>query len=159
MNDLDALEALAKAALWTGDWHDAGCNTVECKYPEGSELAGEHDEIAHPVPLGITGYIAAVQPKTILSLIAEVRALRDDNKRMRGLLKRPIAMKIGGSMYDGFSEMVAVDALTRPVARAKRVTVYYGEKRDYIELPGQRRDARESEKRAFIDGLLTAFSR
>lgn len=71
------------------------------------------------------------------ALEADVRALRDDNKRMRGLLKRPIAMKIrwGGmkeSMCDGFSEMVAVDALTRSVARAKRVTVYYGEKRDYI---------------------------
>lgn len=76
MTDLDQLEALAKAALWTGDWN-ASCGTVDCAYPADSKLAGEFDEIAHPVPLGVSDYIAAAQPRAILELIAEVRTLRE----------------------------------------------------------------------------------
>lgn len=77
MIDIDALELLAKAAQWTGDWN-ASCGTVDCSYPADSKFAGEFDEIAHPVPVGVSDYIAAAQPKVALALIAEVRALRED---------------------------------------------------------------------------------
>ncbi|MBB3004387.1 hypothetical protein FHX57_006769 [Paraburkholderia tropica] len=78
--DLEKLEELAKGALWTGDWYDAGCNTVMCKYPDGGDFAGECDEIAHPCPTGITRFMAAAQPKAILELIAEVRRLRETTR-------------------------------------------------------------------------------
>ena len=63
--DTTRLRELAAAALWTGRWYDAGCNTVQCDYNGGEE----HDEIAHPCPLGITEYIAAVHPAAILEIL------------------------------------------------------------------------------------------
>jgi hypothetical protein len=70
--------------------------------------------------------------ETILELIAEVRRLRE-------ALNTPIAMKVRWSpmsenMIDGFSEALAEGSLTRNVARAKSVTVYYGEKRVYTSM-------------------------
>lgn len=63
--DTTRLRELAAAALWTGRWYDAGCNTVQCDYSNKKE----HDEIAHPCPLGITEYIAAVHPAAILEIL------------------------------------------------------------------------------------------
>lgn len=158
--DLDNLEELARAALWTGDWN-ASCGTVDCAYPADSEFAGEFDEIAHPVPVGVSDYIAAAQPKVALALIAEVRALRtrleidprhpydgiycrDETIRqlegevraLRAKLSTPIAMgctysPIESSMMSGFSRDVAKDVLTREPIKTKSITVYYGEKRIY----------------------------
>ncbi len=67
----DKLRQLANDALWTGGWYDAGCNTVHCDYDGKDE---HHDEIAHPCPLGVTGYIAAVHPRQILALLDELDA-------------------------------------------------------------------------------------
>lgn len=69
MTNWTELKRLAEEASWTGRWYDAGCNTVMCTYVDKD--VSDHDEIAHPCPLGITGFIAAANPKTILSLIAE----------------------------------------------------------------------------------------
>ncbi|MBU9420805.1 hypothetical protein KTE23_30090, partial [Burkholderia multivorans] len=67
--DVKKLRELAQAALWTGNWYDAGCNTLMCTYPENSgDLSGESDEIAHPCPLGLVEYMEAAQPKAILAL-------------------------------------------------------------------------------------------
>lgn len=83
MTDIDKIEALAKEAEWTGRWYYAGCNTVECKYPPSTHnYAGQVDEIAHPVPLNVAPFIAEANPETVLALIAEVRALRDDKARL-----------------------------------------------------------------------------
>ena len=62
---LERLRELAEKALWTGEWYNAGCNTVQCTYNEENE----HGEIAHPEPLEICEYLSAVQPKTILELL------------------------------------------------------------------------------------------
>lgn len=75
MVDLDKLERAANAASWTGHWYDAGCNTVNCDY--NSKSSEGHDEICHPVSLGITEHIANCEPSAILELIAHIRALRE----------------------------------------------------------------------------------
>jgi hypothetical protein len=77
MITLGELERLAKESLWTGDWN-ASCGTVDCAYSADSKFAGEFDEIAHPVPNGVSDYIAAAQPKAILELVGEVRRLQED---------------------------------------------------------------------------------
>lgn len=69
MTNWTELKRLAEEASWTGRWYDAGCNTVMCTYVDKD--VSDHDEIAHPCPLGITGFIAAANPKTILALTAE----------------------------------------------------------------------------------------
>lgn len=61
------LRRLAQDAAWTGRWYDDGCNTVLCDY--GKSDSSEHDEIAHPCPLGISTYLAAVHPAAILTLL------------------------------------------------------------------------------------------
>ena len=87
MINLDELERLAKESLWTGDWN-ASCGTVDCAYSADSKFAGEFDEIAHPVPNGVSDYIAAAQPKAILELVAEVRRLREDAMRYQWMRDR-----------------------------------------------------------------------
>lgn len=74
MTDWTELKRLAEEASWTGRWYDAGCNTVMCTYVDKD--VSDHDEIAHPCPLGITAYIAAVHPAAILTLIAENERLQ-----------------------------------------------------------------------------------
>ncbi len=69
--DTTALRRLASAALWTGRWYDAGCNTVNCTYAD-AQTSDEVGEIAHPCPLGLTDYLVAVQPSAILSLLDSI---------------------------------------------------------------------------------------
>lgn len=83
MTNWTELKRLAEEASWTGRWYDAGCNTVMCTYVDKD--VSDHDEIAHPCPLGITGFIAAANPKTILALIAENERLRADGNDVFGL--------------------------------------------------------------------------
>ncbi|WP_261524494.1 hypothetical protein [Burkholderia multivorans] len=84
--DVKKLRELAQAALWTGNWYDAGCNTLMCTYPENSgDLSGESDEIAHPCPLGLVGYMEAAQPKAILALCDRLEAAEKDAERYRAL--------------------------------------------------------------------------
>ncbi|MBU9624724.1 hypothetical protein [Burkholderia multivorans] len=84
--DVKRLRELAQAALWTGNWYNAGCNTLMCTYPENSgDLSGESDEIAHPCPLGLVGYMEAAQPKAILALCDRLEAAEKDAERYRAM--------------------------------------------------------------------------
>ena len=69
----EALRALAEAAKWTGKWYDAGCNTVYCTYDKEDSIL--HDEIAHPVPFGVSGYIAAAHPHAVIALLDRIAEL------------------------------------------------------------------------------------
>ena len=71
--DKERLRVLAEAATWTGKWYDAGCNTVHCTYDKEDSI--QHDEIAHPVPLGVSGYIAAAHPQAVLALLDRIADL------------------------------------------------------------------------------------
>ncbi|WP_261524168.1 ead/Ea22-like family protein [Burkholderia multivorans] len=87
MIDVKRLRELAQAALWTGNWYDAGCNTLMCTYPENSgDLSGESDEIAHPCPLGLVGYMEAAQPKAILALCDRLEAAEKQQQSLTSLL-------------------------------------------------------------------------
>lgn len=72
----EALRALAEAAKWTGKWYDAGCNTVYCTYDKEDSIL--HDEIAHPVPFGVSGYIAAAHPQAVIALLARIAELESE---------------------------------------------------------------------------------
>ena len=72
----EALRALAEAAKWTGKWYDAGCNTVYCTYDK--EDSSQHDEIAHPVPFGVSGYIAAAHPQAVIALLDRIAVLESE---------------------------------------------------------------------------------
>ena len=81
MNDLRTLAEDTLAI--TGEWYDAGCNTVQCYK--------HHDEIAHPCPLGITGYIEAVSPEKIIALldrIDELQTVCAETYQVVGMLAR-----------------------------------------------------------------------
>ncbi|MDR8750729.1 hypothetical protein FEP95_04801 [Burkholderia multivorans] len=83
MIDVKRLRELAQDALWTGNWYNAGCNTLMCTYPENSgDLSGESDEIAHPTPLGLVEYMAAAQPKVILALCDRLEAAEKDAEKI-----------------------------------------------------------------------------
>ena len=72
----EALRALAEAAKWTGKWYDAGCNTVNCTYDKEDSIL--HDEIAHPVPFGVSGYIAAAHPQAVIALLDRIAELESE---------------------------------------------------------------------------------
>ena len=72
----EALRALAEAATWTGKWYDAGCNTVHCTYDKEDSIL--HDEIAHPVPFGVSGYIAAAHPQAVIALLDRIAELESE---------------------------------------------------------------------------------
>lgn len=72
----EALRALAEAAKWTGKWYDAGCNTVYCTYDKEDSIL--HDEIAHPVPFGVSGYIAAAHPRAVIALLDRIAELESE---------------------------------------------------------------------------------
>lgn len=73
MESPQALRSLAEAAIWTGRWYYAGCNTVHCTY--GKEDASLHDEIAHPCPEGVAQFIAAVDPSVVIALLDRIACL------------------------------------------------------------------------------------
>lgn len=113
MTDIDALEALAKGAMRCY-WGDSA---------EWENVCGDRGE---------GEYIAACNPERMLALIAEMRALRE-------ALSTPIAMgikwsPISSDMLSGFSQEVGESALKRDFAKAKNVTVYYGEKRVFTSM-------------------------
>ncbi|MBU9308326.1 hypothetical protein [Burkholderia multivorans] len=108
--DVKKLRELAKAALWTGDWYDAGCNTLMCTYPENSgDLSGESDEIAHPCPLGLVGYMEAAQPKAVLALCDRLEAAEKDARRYRWMADRFIGADFKwGRDEDGYEGVPAL---------------------------------------------------
>lgn len=63
------LKRLAETSLWTGRWYYGGCDTVMGTYC--SDDASDHDEIAHPMPLGVAEFIAAANPAAVLELIQQ----------------------------------------------------------------------------------------
>src|SRR5690554_5829428 len=77
--DIEKLKELAQDAKWTGRWYNSGCNTVMCDY-DGKD---DHDEIAHPVPIGIADYIAAVHPAAVLKLIDELESVTAERDQLR----------------------------------------------------------------------------
>ncbi|MBR7900746.1 hypothetical protein [Burkholderia multivorans] len=114
--DVKKLRELAQAALWTGNWYDAGCNTLMCTYPENSgDLSGESDEIAHPCPLGLVEYMAAAQPKAILALCDRLEAAEKDAERYRWL------RWYGWGMDDADGPLLDGDELDRAIDAAMSV--------------------------------------
>jgi hypothetical protein len=82
MIDIDPLEALAKAAggdAWTPT-HATRTDLASVWLPDGDSVCRCHGNIGHwPDPIDaddIAEFIAAANPAAVLSLIAEVRALR-----------------------------------------------------------------------------------
>ena len=45
MIDINKMRRLAKEQEWIGRWYDAGCETLM------AERNGEHEEVAHPIPI------------------------------------------------------------------------------------------------------------
>ncbi len=79
----EALRALAEAAKWTGKWYDAGCNTVHCTYDKEDSIL--HDEIARPVPFGVSGYIAAAHPQAVIALLDRIAELEAQIEALSGV--------------------------------------------------------------------------
>ena len=73
MNDLRTLAEDTLAI--TGEWYDAGCNTVQ--------YYKDHDVIANPCPLGIIDYIVAVSPEKIIALLDDLEVAQKDAVRWR----------------------------------------------------------------------------
>lgn len=117
MIDLDHLEALAKAAgsgEWTaGDqvvWFGDGDSALHAMNPVAAFIA--HDNLgAWPDAIAaedVAKFAAAVCPAKVLSLIAEVRALREDAEHWR--LARDQAMIYQGNNVGCFVEFKKYDA-------------------------------------------------
>lgn len=144
MIDLEELERLAKAAT-PGPWEASDYGSYDGQseawyvdttskqadiYSDEGGIAANHwdaDRGKHDMQ-----FVAAANPATILALTAEVR-------RLRAALSTPIAMKMKWSpmsenMVDGFSQNLGEDVLNREPARAKAVTVYYGQKCIYTNM-------------------------
>ena len=68
MIDTKELRRLAQEQEWIGRWYDAGCETLM------AERNGEHEEVAHPIPIGLVPYLIAVQPASILELLDRLEA-------------------------------------------------------------------------------------
>ena len=68
MIDINKMRRLAKEQEWIGRWYDAGCETLM------AERNGEHEEVAHPIPIGLVPYLIAVQPASILELLDRLEA-------------------------------------------------------------------------------------
>ena len=68
MIDTKELRRLAQDQQWIGRWYDAGCETLM------AERDGEHEEVAHPMPIGLVPYLVAVQPAAITELIDRLEA-------------------------------------------------------------------------------------
>ena len=83
--DTQRLRELAQKATYTGGWYYAGCNTVHCDY--SNDDGYQHDEVAHPVPLGCAEFIAAANPAVVLALLDEIDRLRAIEAAARNLAK------------------------------------------------------------------------
>ena len=105
----EALRALAESVAWTGRWYDAGCNTVHCTYDKEDSI--EHDEIAHPVPLGVSGYIAAAHPQAVIALLDRIAELEAQ-------LESIGAGGVSGPLMGKPQEMPDLSALTENGAKA-----------------------------------------
>lgn len=105
----EALRALAESVAWTGRWYDAGCNTVHCTYDKEDSI--EHDEIAHPVPLGVSGYIAAAHPQAVIALLDRIAELEAQ-------LEAIGAGGVSGPLMGKPQEMPDLSALTERGAKA-----------------------------------------
>lgn len=68
MIDLNELRRLGEGQQWIGRWYDAGCETLM------AERDGEHEEVAHPMPIGLVPYLVAVQPAAISELLDRLEA-------------------------------------------------------------------------------------
>ncbi|EGD06626.1 hypothetical protein B1M_00570 [Burkholderia sp. TJI49] len=113
--DVKKLRELAQAALWTGNWYNAGCNTLMCTYPENSgDLSGESDEIAHPCPLGLVEYMEAAQPKVILALCDRLEAAEKDAERYRALRRGQ-----HWSVLNGIGDTLRADELDAAIDAAR----------------------------------------
>lgn len=72
MIDTNELRRLAQDQEWIGRWYDAGCETLM------AERDGEHEEVAHPMPIGLVPYLVAVQPAAISELLDRLEAAESD---------------------------------------------------------------------------------
>lgn len=111
----EALRALAEAAAWTGKWYYAGCNTVHCTYDKEDSI--EHDEIAHPIPLGVSGYIAAAQPQAVIALLDRIAEL-ESQLESSGFTAADMATASAQGFRDGVAS-VSASAGSEPVAVAE----------------------------------------
>lgn len=68
MIDINELRRLGEGQQWIGRWYDAGCETLM------AERDGEHEEVAHPMPIGLVPYLVAVQPAAISELLDRLEA-------------------------------------------------------------------------------------
>jgi hypothetical protein len=80
MIDINELRRLAQDQEWIGRWYDAGCETLM------AERNGEHEEVAHPIPIGLVPYLIAVQPASILELLDRLEAAESDGLEQARLL-------------------------------------------------------------------------
>ena len=114
----EALRALAEAATWTGKWYDAGRNTVHCTYDKEDSIL--HDEIAHPVPFGVSGYIAAAHPQAVIALLDRIAELESELEAVgAGGVSGPL-MGIAAPPTAQAEGWISVDEELPPV----RVTVF-----------------------------------
>lgn len=76
MIDTKGLRRLAEEQQWIGRWYDAGCETLM------AEMNGEHEEVAHPMPIGLVPYLVAVQPAAIAELLDLLEAVEQDRRTL-----------------------------------------------------------------------------
>lgn len=79
MIDIDEIEALAKAAT-PGPWQSSQYDDLEDS--NGHDLLTSSGGVSCFNRAGDADFVAAANPATILALIAEVRALREDKARL-----------------------------------------------------------------------------
>ena len=86
--DLDAIEARAKAASGGGEWNNRDLPHVVDMCTTRDVYAVVHRDVGDDarLPRVIAAHIAGMNPATTLVLVARVRALEDENKRMADTL-------------------------------------------------------------------------
>jgi hypothetical protein len=91
--DLDELERLATAAT-PGEWEEYGELDVNLPYSLFSLLGPCSRTTLEPLSGEDRSFIVAAQPSVILSLVSEIRRLREENERLDGLVITPQDAKI-----------------------------------------------------------------
>lgn len=81
MIDLNELRRLGEGQQWIGRWYDAGCETLM------AERDGEHEEVAHPMPIGLVPYLVAVQPAAVSELLDRLEAAEKEREALLEALK------------------------------------------------------------------------